>query len=82
MHDKQLERLFILISVEWDQRFFFLFKNKRIVLIMLLQLSHFPPFIPLCPAHPLPPALPSPPLSSCPWVIHISSLALRFPYYS
>ena len=26
---------------------------------MLLQLSHFPSFIPLCPAHPLPPAFPS-----------------------
>ena len=34
----------------------FFFKN--IVLIMLLQLSHLPPFIFLCPAHPLPPTLP------------------------
>ena len=44
---------------------------------MLLQLSHFPPFTPLHPAHPLPPTFP--PYSSCPWVIHISSLASTFP---
>ena len=44
---------------------------------MLLQLSHFPPFIPFCPAHHLPPTFP--PFSSCPWVIHISSLASTFP---
>ena len=35
------------------------------------------PFIPLHPAHPLPPSFPY--LSSCPWVIHISSLASPFP---
>ena len=51
---------------------------KYILLIMLLQLSHFfLPFIPLHPAPPLPPA--SPPISSCSWVIHISSLASPFP---
>ena len=44
---------------------------------MLLQLSHFPPFVPLCPAHPLPPTFL--PFSSCPWVIYISSLASTFP---
>ena len=44
---------------------------------MLLQLSHFQPVIPLCPAHLFPPAFP--PFSSCPWVIHISSLASPFP---
>ena len=44
---------------------------------MLLQLSHFSPFIPLCPAHPLPPTFPT--FSSCPWVMHISSLASTFP---
>ena len=44
---------------------------------MLLQLSHFPPFTPLHPAHPLPPTFP--PYSSCPWVIHVSSLASTFP---
>ena len=54
-----------------------LFK-KYISLIMLLQLSHFfsllyspPPCMPLTPAFP--------PCSSCPWVIHISSLASPFP---
>ena len=44
---------------------------------MLLQLSHFPPFIPLCPASPS--QLHSPHLSSCSWVLHISSLASSFP---
>ena len=53
---------------------------KYILLIMILQLSHFfLPFIPLYPASPLPPAFPTPPLSSCPWVIHVSSLASPFP---
>ena len=33
---------------------------KYILSIMLLQLSHFPPFIPLCPAYPLPPTFPPP----------------------
>ena len=56
---------------------FYLFIFKYILLIMLLQLSHFPPFIPLCTAQPLPPAFPS--FSSCPWVICISSLASTFP---
>ena len=44
---------------------------------MLLQLSHFPPFSPLHPAHRLPPTFP--PFSSCPWVMHISYLASTFP---
>ena len=50
---------------------------KYILLIMILQLSHFILlFIPLCP---IPPFLSSfPHLSSCPWVIHISSLASPF----
>ena len=43
---------------------------------MLLQLSHFPPFIPLHTAHALPPAFS--PFSSCPWVIHIDSSASTF----
>ena len=44
---------------------------------MLLQLSHFPPFIPLCPVPLLPPAFFH--FSSCSWVIHVSSLASSFP---
>ena len=44
---------------------------------MLLQLSHFTPFNTLHPTHPSYPH--SPPFSSCPWVIHISSLASTFP---
>ena len=47
------------------------------LLIMLLQFSHFSPFTPLCPALPLPPT--SPTYSSCPWVVHIGSLAFTFP---
>ena len=53
------------------------FLKKYILLIILLQLSHFPPFTPFHPAKPLPPTFP--PFSSCPWVIHISSLASTFP---
>ena len=51
---------------------------KYISLIMLLQLPHFClPLIPLCPAFPY---LQHPPqLSSCQWVIHVSSLASPFP---
>ena len=46
---------------------------KYILLIMLLQFSQLPPLSPLHPAPPTPPA--SPHLSSCPWVVHISSLS-------
>ena len=45
-----------------------LFLTYNILLIMLFQLSHFTPFIPL-----------HPPFSSYPWVVHISSLASTFP---
>ena len=34
---------------------------KIYLLIVLLQLSHFPPFTPLHPVHPLPPIFPTPP---------------------
>ena len=52
---------------------------KYILLIMLLQLSpFFLPFIPPLPCNHLPSSIPLP-LSSCPWVIHISSLASPFP---
>ena len=45
---------------------------------MLLQLSHFfLPFIPLRLVYPLPPTVPY--LSSCPWVIYVSSLTSPFP---
>ena len=55
---------------------FIYFYFKIYLLIMLLQLSHFTP-TPLHPAPPLPPTFP--PYSSCPWVIHISSLTSTFP---
>ena len=54
------------------------FLKIYILLIMLLQLSHFPPFIPLCPAHTLPPAFPA--YSSCPWVIHIKFFGFCISY--
>ena len=50
---------------------------KYILLIMLLQLPHFPLFTPLYLAPPLLSTFP--PFSSWPWVIHISSLASTFP---
>ena len=47
-------------------------------MIMLLQFSQFSP--PLSPIHPAPPnPLAFPPFSSCPWVIHVSSLTSTFP---
>ena len=58
---------------------YFLFL-KYILLIMLLHFSqYFLPFIPLCPASPNTQGSPTHTLSSCPWVIHISSLASLFP---
>ena len=51
---------------------------KYTLLIMLLQLSHFfSPLYYLPPCTPHPPAFPH--LTSCPWVIRISSLASPFP---
>ena len=52
---------------------FLLFFNY-ILLIMLLQLSHFSHLFPSTLHPPCHPRFPSP-LSSCPWVVHISSLA-------
>ena len=45
---------------------------KYILLIMLLQFSQFSPLHPLLPCTLHPSSIP--PLSSCPWVVHISSL--------
>ena len=67
-----LARGLLYFSVHLQELHFFL---KYILLITLLQLSHFfsfyspPPCTLLAPAHP----------PSCPWVIHISSLASPFP---
>ena len=58
-------------------RHHFLFLFLIYLLLMLLQLSQFCPFTELHPAHPIPPIFP--PNSSCPWVIHISSLASTCP---
>ena len=70
-------------SIELHQLGIFSFKifvllfKKIYLLIMLLQLSISPLFTPLHPTHILPPTFP--PYSSCPWVMHISSLAATFP---
>ena len=62
----------ILKSVGIRLQFFFVIY----LLLMLLQLSHFPPHS--TPSCPTPPSH-IPPYSSCPWVILISSLASTFP---
>ena len=49
---------------------------KHILLIILLQLSHIPPLFPSTLQLPATHILS---LSSCPWVVHISSLASTFP---
>ena len=46
---------------------------------MLLQLSHFPPLYLPPPCTTPPTSIPLTPLSSCSWIIHISSLAYPFP---
>ena len=51
---------------------------KYILLIMLLQLPQFFPLFPFLPSTLFPFSNPSP-LSSCPWVVHVSSLASPFP---
>ena len=51
---------------------------KCILFLMLLQLSQFFPLCPPPPCTPIPSSH-APPVSSCPWVIHISSLATPFP---
>ena len=48
-----------------------------ILLIILLQFSQFSPYIPPVPCTSQPSTIP--PLSSCPWVVHISSLTSLFP---
>ena len=53
---------------------------KYIILIILLQLSHF--FSPLSPSALHHPSTSIAPFSSCPWVIHKSSLASLLPILS
>ena len=75
-----MNHLFIHLSIHasiYSRQTMYLLFFKYILLIMLLQLSHVPPFTLLHPAHPLPPTFPH--YSSCPWVIHKSSLASTFP---
>ena len=49
---------------------------ENIFIDYAIKLSHFHPFTPLHPAHPILPIFL--PFSSCPWDIHISSLASTF----
>ena len=68
-----------------DKRYWYLFYFifpalyflKNIFIDYAITIDPFPAFTPLHPAYPLPPTFP--PYSSCPWVIHISSLASTFP---
>ena len=62
----------------------FLFFNWEFIFLFLIHFIDyaitvvpFPPFTPLHPTHPLPPIFLH--YSSCPWVIHINSLASTFP---
>ena len=80
INSRKVEHVFICLLATCC--FIFLFKNilKYILFIMLLQGSHFPP----PPLHSLlpcttPPSFLAPQLSSCPWVLHVSSLASPFP---
>ena len=69
--------LFIFCFAKMLTYLFFNFFKFFIFIVIQLQLSYFPPFTLLHPTHPLPPTFPH--YSSCPWVIHISSLASTFP---
>ena len=64
-------------KVLWERGAFLFFSSKHILLIILSQLSHF--FLPLSSSAMHPPPTNIPALSSCPWVIHISTLASPFP---
>ena len=56
-------------------KFYFIF--KYILLFMLLVAPFFSPLYRLQPCTPPPTSIPH--LSSCPWLVHISSLASTFP---
>ena len=59
----------------WTQGFCVFFKIYFID--YAITVVPFPPLTPLCPAHPVPPTFP--PISTCPLVVHVSSLAATFP---
>ena len=65
-------------STEPHQPQLFFFFLKYILLILLLQLSHFSLLYPPLPCIPPPTSIPLP-FGSCLWVIHVSSLASSFP---
>ena len=58
---------------------FFFFKYVLWIMLLQLFLFFFSSLIPLCPATPSHQHSIQQSLSSCPWVIHISSLASRIP---
>ena len=57
--------------------FIFLYLFLTYFIDYAITVVPFPSFIPIWPAHPLPPTFS--PLSSCPWIICISSWASTFP---
>ena len=54
-----------------------LFCTYHLCFLIPAPFPPFSPFAPLCPVTSFPPAIL--PLSSCPWVVHINSLASPFP---
>ena len=66
--------------LNWYYFYLFIFPVEKILNIFIdyaITVVPFPPLHSTHPAHLLPPTFP--PYSSCPWVIHISSLASTFP---
>ena len=78
-----ISKMYFKVNRRWLEGFFpelsFILFSEYILLIMLLVVPIFPPLPSLYP-HPSSTLLPSssPPLSSCPWVMPISSLASPF----
>ena len=77
--DFKYEMYFGGTSKNWITTFSFFF-FFLLFLFILLQLSHFPPFVLLHPAH-LRSHSPSPHHCPGPWVIHTCSLTSPFPFF-
>ena len=77
--DENYPNLYYLLSSFFQYNYFLSHQLLKIyiLLIVLLQLSHFFPLYSPLSCTPLPPSFPH--LSSRPWVIHMSSLASPFP---
>ena len=79
IHD-DISIILLLLEISSHEIIRFSFFNFNI-LIMLLQLSHFPPLYSPPSCTPLPPSFPHLSSCPCPWIIHVSSLASPLPYY-